>query len=175
MRSIKISIPVSLITWWLPLIGGTIIGFISGTIERKIASAIISVGITSAIASTFYILLGFEVLYVPLLGNLLPIILVISSIANSALAVFVAYFISTKMIRSTFEGNSATIEFYAKNQEEINEKLNEIATRCSEPTYFIHNENEMEVTRRCEGFTMRYVIRKEGRLLKVTLFINGDQ
>ncbi|AEE93880.1 MULTISPECIES: hypothetical protein [Acidianus] len=175
MRSIKISIPVSLVTWWLPLVGGAIIGFISGTIERKIASAIISVGITSAIASTFYILLGFKVLYVPLLGNLLPVILVISSVVNSALAVFVAYFISTKMIRSTFEGNNAKIEFYARDQDEINEKLNEIATQCSEPTYSFHSENEVEVTRRCEGFTMRYIIRKEGKLFKVTLFINGDQ
>lgn len=173
MRSIKYTIPAALLTWWIPFLGGIIIGLISGFSERKISHSIISALIASSLASLLYIFLFTKIVYIPILGNLLPVIAVILSIISSIISILTAYLVSSNIVRFSTEGNSAKIEFYAKSQEEIEERLRYYENGCGEPHYSFYEDKKVVVTRKCNGFTLKYEITKEGKKYKVNLYIEA--
>ncbi|ARM76171.1 hypothetical protein [Acidianus manzaensis] len=173
MQSIKYSIPVALLTWWIPFLGGLITGLVSGFAERKISHSIISSATASIIASALYILLFVKIVEIPILGNFLPVITVILCSVSSVISIITAYFISSNIVRFSSEENSAKIEFYAKNQEEIEEKIKPYENGCSDPQYSFYGEDKVVVTRKCNGFTLKYEIVKEGRRYKVSLYLEG--
>lgn len=173
MKSLKYTVLVALLTWWVPFLGGIITGLVSGFAEKKISQSVISALIASISASILYVSIFTKIVYVPILGNLLPILAIIFSAISTVISVIVAYFISANIVRFSAEGNKAKIEFYAKNQEEIEEKLKPYEYGCETPHYSFYEDKKVIVTRRCNGFTLRYEITKEDRRYKVKLYIES--
>ncbi|AWR97472.1 hypothetical protein DFR86_07860 [Acidianus sulfidivorans JP7] len=173
MHSIKYSIPVAILTWWIPFLGGIITGLISGFSERKISHSIASSAIASIIASSLYILVFVKIVKIPILGNLLPVVTIILCSVSTIISIVTAYFISSNIVRFSSEGNSAKIEFYAKNQEEIEEKIKPYENGCGDPQYSFYGEDKVVVTRKCNGFILKYEIEKEGKRYKVSLYLEG--
>lgn len=175
MQSIKYAIPAALLTWWIPFLGGIITGLISGFTEKKISHSIISAAVASILASVLYVFLFIKIIYIPILGNLLPVFAIILSIISGGISVITAYFVSSNIVRFSSEGNSAKIEFYAKDQEEIEERLRPYNNGCNDPQYSFYEDKKVVVTRKCNGFTLKYEITKEGKRYKVDLYIDGSQ
>ncbi|AWR93323.1 hypothetical protein [Acidianus brierleyi] len=174
MRSLKYSIPLALAIWWLPILGPIIVGLANSFLERKLYSSIISSIISSAIASTVYIFLAVKFLFVPLLGDLLQFLSIILSIVGIGISAFVAFLVSRHMVYSYYNENSLNMEFYAKDQDEIEDRLRPFYENCSSPVYSF-SENKIIVKRKCSGFTLEYEMTKEGKGYRVKVrVIQGD-
>ncbi|AEB95831.1 MAG: hypothetical protein QXR57_07195 [Metallosphaera sp.] len=169
MKSLKYSIPLALAIWWVPIIDGVIVGAVTGFSERRRDSAIASSFIASLIASSLYVYLAFKVLTVPLLGNLLPILSIIFSIVGIAVSALVSYVVSGRTAISVVTPDGAEMEFYANNNEEIEQRLSSLTNGCGDPSYNVIDENNMEVTRECNGYQLQYKVSKEGRGYRVNI------
>ncbi|AWR99081.1 hypothetical protein [Metallosphaera hakonensis] len=178
MKSLKYSIPVALAVWWIPILDGVIVGLVSGFSERRKDTAPISSLIASSLASALYVYLAFKVLVVPFLGNLLPVFSVIFSVLGIASSVLISYAISGRTMFSVVTPDGAEMEFHAKNNSEIEERLGSLINGCGEPSYNVIDENNMIVTRKCNGYEVQYRVRKEGKGYRVNIkvktnFTNG--
>ncbi|EZQ02249.1 MULTISPECIES: hypothetical protein [Acidianus] len=174
MRSLKYTIPLALGIWWIPIASGIIDGFIASFTEKKITNSIISAALSSSIASAVYIFIAIKILVVPFLGNLLPFFAILFSAVDIGISLATAYFLSSRMIRTTIVGNSEVMEFYVNSQDEIEEKLRPFDNGCQQPVYSFSGENKVIVTRKCNGYQMKYEIMKEGKKYKVVLYLTAD-
>ncbi|BCS92408.1 hypothetical protein L3N51_02131 [Metallosphaera sp. J1] len=174
MKSLKYSIPVALAVWWIPILNGIIVGLVAGFSERRRDTAVISAGIGSLIASALYLYLAFKVLVVPILGNLLPVLSVIFSIVGISLSLLSSYLVSNRTTISVVTPEGAEMEFYARNNDEIEQRLSSLTQGCGNPSYNVIDENNMIVTRKCNGYELQYQVRKEGRGYRVNIKVKTN-
>ncbi|QKR00247.1 hypothetical protein GWK48_07540 [Metallosphaera tengchongensis] len=171
MRSLKYSIPIALAVWWLPILNGVIVGLVTGFSERRRDVALISASVSSVLATAVYVFLAYKVLDVPLLGNLLPVFTVIFSLIGISLSVTISYLVSNRTTFSVITPEGADMEFYVKDNSEIEQRLSSLTAGCGEPSYNILDENNVTVTRKCNGYEIEYNVKKEGRMYKVNVHV----
>ncbi|BBL46343.1 hypothetical protein [Metallosphaera sedula] len=174
MKSLKYTIPVALAVWWIPILNGIIVGAVAGFSERRRDTSMVSSGVASLIGSALYLYLAFKVLVVPIFGNLLPVLAVIFSIVGISLGLLASYTISNRTTVSVVTPEGAEMEFYAKNNDEIEQKLSSLTQGCGNPSYNVIDENNMIVTRKCNGYELQYQVRKEGRGYRVNIKVKTN-
>lgn len=74
------------------------------------------------------------------------------------------------MTYSYYSGDSFEMEFYAKSQEEIEQRLKPFLEGCGEPTYSF-SESRIVVKRACNQYSMEYEITQEGKGYRVNVHI----
>ncbi len=166
------SIVLPLFSWWIPLIGPTITGFLIGmNLDRRkalrfsVIDSVIGSGITTAV---YYLLRGF-------VGYPVLIVVIIFNILGSILCILVSLFISRNMTRTMITNNKLEAEFYVNNIEEIENKLRSYLdpSQCTPPKYSL-SENRIEVTRKCGNMNLSYEVTEDGsNLYKVHLTISS--
>ncbi|MBW9140867.1 MAG: hypothetical protein K1T65_04070 [Candidatus Aramenus sp.] len=170
MKALKITIPLSLATWWIPILGPIINGIANAFLERRIRPSVLSAVVSSSVASALYVFLALKFLFVPLFGNLFQFLAVLLSVIGIGISTSVAYVVSRHMTYSYYSGDSLNVEFYAKSQEEIERRLGPFLEGCGEPTYSF-SEKKIIVKRNCSQYAMEYEITQEGRKYRVSVHI----
>jgi len=174
VKSLKYSLPVALATWWIPILDGVIVGFVTGFYERRRDRAVSSALISSIAASALYVYIAFRVLTVPVLGNLLPVLSLIFSVVGISISVLVSQAVSSRTTFSVLSPDSAEMEFYAKSNEEIEKRLEVLGGNCGEPIYEVLSEDKVVVRRKCNGYDLIYEILREGKGFRVKVRMKGE-
>lgn len=159
---LKYTILLAIVTWWIPILSGLILGFVTSLIERKYRTGLLNVLLSSAIASVFYIFLSIFVLKVPFLGNLLPTFSIIFSIADTIIAYLVFNFTFFRTSYSSVTNESMYTELYVSSREELEGKLRDLLVNCKDPQLTL-SEDKITVHRECSGYTVDYEIVEVGK------------
>ncbi len=167
------SIALPLFSWWIPIMGPVITGFLIGmNLDRRkamkfsIIDSLIGSLITTAV---YYLLKGFGVI-----GYLFLIAVIIFNILGSILCIGVSLFISKNMTKTIVTNNKLEADFYVKSVDEIEQKLKNYLdpSQCTPPKYGL-SENRIEITRRCGNMSLNYEVTEDGpNLYKVHLVIS---
>jgi len=159
---LKYTIPLAIAIWWLPIISGLILGFVTSFLEREYKRGLMTLAISSALASALYIFLAFYALKVPFLGNLLPTFSVIFSVIDLVIAYLIFNFTFYKSAYSSISPEGIQSEFYVSSREEIEERIKDLLVACGEP-HMTLSEDKIIVHRDCSGYTIDYEMVEAGR------------
>ncbi|WP_369610505.1 hypothetical protein [Sulfurisphaera javensis] len=159
---LKYLIPLALAIWWLPILSGLILGFVTSFLEREHKKGVLTIILSSLIASAFYISLAIYVLKVPFLGNLLPTFSVIFSIIDTVIATLTFNFIFYKSSYSTITTDGMYTEFYVSSREEIEDRLKDLLVNCRDPQLTL-SEDKISVHRECSGYIVDYEMIEAGK------------
>jgi Zn-dependent protease with chaperone function len=169
MKSLKYSLPISMLIWFIPIVSGVIAGSIIGFVERKIMRSIISSIILSIIASAFYIILSIYFLKIAILGNLISLSISAISLINSFACIITSYFISSRAVFSSVNHGVLESEFHVKSEEELKRRLNNYTFNCRDPVYKFHEDKKVEANLDCNEYYIYYEVVNEGRGYRVKL------
>ncbi|MCY0849419.1 hypothetical protein [Sulfuracidifex metallicus] len=165
------TLAIPLISWWIPIMGPAITGFLIGlNLDRKEAMklSVIDSMIGSGLTTLVYYLLRSIISYPAF------VVIIVLNILGSVLCIAISLFISKNMTRTIVTNNRLEADFYVNNVNEVEEKLKNYIypAQCSPPKYGL-SENKIEVIRRCGNMNLSYEITEEGsNLYKVHLVIS---
>jgi len=159
---LKYTVPLAIAIWWLPIISGLIIGFVTSFLEKEYKRGLATIIISSGLASALYIFLAFYVLKVPFLGNLLPTFSIIFSAVDLVIAYLVFNFTFYKSAYSSISPEGVYSEFYASSREEIEDRIKDLLVACGDPQMTL-SENKIIVHRECSGYIVEYEMIEAGK------------
>ena len=159
---LKYTVPLAIAIWWLPIISGLILGFVTSFLEKEYKQGLVTIIISSGLASTLYIFLAFYVLKIPFLGNLLPILSIIFSLVDIVIAYFVFNFSFYRSTYSSISSEGIYTEFYVSSRDEIEDRIKDLLVSCGNPQLTL-SENKILVHRDCSGYIIDYEMVEAGK------------
>ena len=172
---LKYAVPLAIAIWWLPIISGLILGFVTSFLEKEYKQGLVTIVISSGLASALYIFLAFYVLKIPFLGNLLPILSVIFSIVDVVIAYLIFNFSFYRSTYSTISPEGIYTEFYVSSREEVEDRIKDLLVSCGDP-HLTLSENKIIVHRDCSGYSIDYeMVEAEKNKYKVRLQVKKKE
>lgn len=159
---LKYIIPLTIAVWWIPILSGLIVGFVTSFLEGNYRRGLFTLLTSSGLASAFYIVLALYVLKVPFLGNLLPTFSIIFSAVDIVIAYLVFSFTFYKSAYTKMTQEGIYSEFYASSREEIEDRIKDLLIECGSPQLNL-SEDKISVHRECSGYIVDYEMIEAGK------------
>ena len=162
---LKRLIPLAIAVWPLPVLNGLVIGIASATDGGSIKGSARTALVSSVAAFSFYFALSQLVKGLPVISDLL--LLTVISALGMAIAVYLSIYVRLRTTYTIMTPDGLTVEYYAKDLNEVEKRFEQIGLKCSQPSYHLENENHMVMTYQCGEGIVTIDIKKDWKYLMV--------